>query len=122
MTDEAVLPANSTPAAPASPGGVGRAALVVALVLVAFTLVVQVVVVALPWITSDYPTIALFLTITMAVGAILAVIAVILGAIGVQPRQMRGRFAAAAAVAIGATHLLSIVVGLVAPEVLGLLL
>ena len=124
MTDSSVPAPNPYPVAPAAPagGGVGRAALILAIVLVVLGLVIQVIAQLAPQIAYDYQldssALGVFFGATNVVTGLVAVVVVILGAVGVQPRQPRGRLAAAAALGIGASHLVSLVIGLVTPLVL----
>ena len=124
MTDTSVPAPNPYPAAPAAPsgGGAGRASLILAIVLVAFGVIVQVISYLAPQIAYDYQMdssgIAALFAVTSIVGGLVSIVVVILGAIGIQPTQPRGRLAAAAGLAIGASHLLAAIVGLLAPLVL----
>jgi hypothetical protein len=124
MTDSSVPAPNPYPVAPAAPagGGAGRAALILAIVLVAFGVIVQVASYLAPQIAYDYQMdssgIAALFAVTSIVGGLVSVVVVILGAVGIQPSQPRGRLAAAAGLAIGASHLLAAIVGLLAPLVL----
>jgi hypothetical protein len=121
MTDTSVPAPNPYPAAAAAPagGGAGRAALILAIVLVVLGLVIQVIAQLVPRIAYDFDlgsaAIGGFFTVTNLVTGVIALIVVILGAVGVQPRQPRGRLAAAAGLGIGAAHLVSVAVALVAP-------
>ena len=124
MTDTSVPAPNPSPAAPAAPagGGAGRAALILAIVLVVLGLVLQVIAQLVPRIAYDFDlgsdAIGVFFTVTNVVTGLIAVVVVILGAVGVQPRQPHGRLAAAAGLAVGAAHLVSVAVALVTPLLL----
>jgi hypothetical protein len=124
MTDTSVPAPNPYPVAPAAPagGGAGRAALILAIVLVVFGVITQVISYLAPQIAYDYQMdstgiAAIFAATTIASG-LLSLVVVILGAVGIQPSQPRGRLAGAAGLAIGASHLLAAIVGLLAPLVL----
>jgi len=124
MSETPASTAHPSPVAPADAagGGAGRASLILAIVLVAFGVVVQIVAQLAPQIAYDFQLaasgLAAIFAVTTIVSGAVAIVVIILGAIGIQPRQPRGRLAAAAGLAIGASHLLAAVVALVAPLVL----
>lgn len=124
MTDTSVPAPDPYPAAPQAPagGGPGRASLTLAIALVVIGLIIQVVSQLAPQIAYDLhlgsSEIGVFFGITNAVTGVIAVVVVILGAIGVQPHRPRGRLAAAAGLGIGAAHLVSVLIALVVPLVL----
>jgi hypothetical protein len=124
MTDSSTPAPNPYPDAPVVPagGGAGRAAFILAIVLVVFGVVLQVVAILAPHIAYNFALnssgIGAIFTVTTIVSALISVVVVVLGAIGVQPSQPRGRLAAAAALAIGASHLLAALVSFIAPAVL----
>lgn len=124
MSDTSAQAPNPYPAAPvASPGGgAGRAALILAIVLVAIGIVVQIVSVLAPQIAYNLQlgssSLGLFFGAVNIVTGAIAAVTIVLGAIGIQPSQPRNRLAAAAGLAIGAAHLVSTIVGVVTPLVL----
>lgn len=118
---------NPYPPAPAAPtgGGAGAAALVIGLVVVALGLLQQVLgYTASFWVDGlgGYSQMGLVFTALSAVSGALALVGVIVGAIGIQPSRTRGRLAAAAGLALSAAHLLGSLVGFVMPLVLDLVL
>jgi hypothetical protein len=123
MSDTSAPPPNPYPVAPAVPptGGAGRVALILAIVLVALGIVVRIVSVLAPQIADDLQlwsaAIGLFFNAANGLMAVIAVVVVILGAVGIQPSQPRHRLAAAAGLGIGAAHLVSTLVGFVTPLV-----
>jgi hypothetical protein len=104
---------------PASGGGVGAAALVLGVLLVVGSVVVQIVSVSLPVMMYDsgmgYETVGAIFA-AFAIGSlVVGAVAVVLGLIGIQRTRARGRLAAAAGLALGASHVLGAVVSLVTP-------
>jgi len=124
MTDTSLPAPNPYPAAPVAStgGGAGRAAFILAIVLVAFGVLVQVLSYFAPRFAYDLAMgasgIGMIFSATTIISGLISVVVVILGIIGIQPSQPRGRLQAAAGLAIGASHLLGAVVALLAPLVL----
>jgi hypothetical protein len=124
MTENSSSTPNPYPVAAAAPagGGAGGVSFVLAIVLVALGLVLQIVAQLAPQVIYDLQlgasAIGGFFAVANVVTGLLAVVVVILGAIGIQPRQPQGRLAAAAGLGIGAAHLASVLVALVSPFVL----
>lgn len=120
MTD---TPPHPVPA-PARGGGAGTASLVIGLVLVALSVGQQLLSYTVPfWVDglAGYSQVSLILGAVTLVAAVVAVAGVITGVVGIQPGQPRGRLAAAAGLALSASHLIGALVGLVAPAALSLL-
>lgn len=104
------------PAAPAPRGGLARAALIVAIVLVAWNVLQQALSYFLPLALRvadmDYSAIGAILGSLSIVAGLLAVAAVVLAILSLT-RETGRRAAAGAALGIGGVSLLSIVLGIV---------
>lgn len=124
-TTESVNPYPAAPAADATGNAPGRASLVVAIVIVIVGVVQQVVVQLTPLIMSNLAlgvsSVGFVFGIFAAVMGVLALIGLILGIVGLS-RSYAPRLAAAAGTAIAATTLLTVLLGLLLPFILGAVL
>lgn len=112
------------PSAPTAGGGLARAALIVAIVLVAWSALQQVLSYLLPLalISADmgYSAIGPALAAISVVTALIAVAAVVLGALSLS-RETGRRASAGAALGIGVAALVSILLGFMLSAVLNVL-
>lgn len=110
-------------AVPPSGGAAGSVALIVGLALVAIGVVQQVVGLFLPQIMAEagLSTVQVGLVYSgiSIVTGVIAIVGVVAGVIGIQPGRARGRLAAAAGLALSVAHVVSVIVGLVAPLAYG---
>lgn len=108
--------ANPYPAPAPSSGGIGIASLVTAIVIVLIGLGIQVfstyVVPGLVGSGMSILEISTVFTVGSIVTALLSLVAIATGAVGIRPGNDRGRLAAAAGLAIGGSTLLGVLVTL----------